>query len=158
MENNKQTKVIFDIITLVLFLAAFGVAFVYGFLLKQPDGETPRLSADILSLIMIIGFGAVYAMGTGSAFYARLKRSLLTKEFSVISGLTTAALFGIIWIVLILKVPALRESVPAGVNSLPIQIVFVICMLLLIAGYGEAVFITEPLTRIADGETDEENE
>lgn len=158
MENNKQVKAIFDIITLVLFLAAFGVAFVFGFILKQADGETPRLATDMLCIIMVIGFGAVYAMGTGSAFYARWKRGLLTKEFSILSGLTTSAFLGIIWIVLVLCVPAFKEAITAGVDSLAIQIVFVICMLLLIAGYGEAVFITEPLTKVADGEEDGEEE
>lgn len=150
MENSKQSKVIFDILTLVLFLVAFGVAFVYGFILKQSDGETPRLSSDILSIIMVVGFGAVYAMGTGAAFYARLKAKVLTMDFSVISGISTAAFFGVVWTAIMINV------LPTGVDTLALKIAFVVCMLALIAAYGESVFVTEPLVRSVQGDNADE--
>ncbi|MBP3415423.1 MAG: hypothetical protein J6L81_09545 [Clostridia bacterium] len=153
MENSRQSKVIFDILTLVLFLVAFGVAFVYGFVLKQSDGETPRLATDILSIIMVIGFGAVYAMGTGAAFFARLKAKVLTMDFSIISGISTAAFFGVVWTAIMINV------LPTGVDTLALKIAFIVCMLALIAAYGESVFVTEPLVKSVQGdEADEESE
>lgn len=157
MEESKQTKMVFDTLTLLLFLAAFGVAFVFGFLLKQTDGVTPRLSSGVLSAIMLVGFGAVYVMGTGCAFFARYKKNLLTKEFSILTGISTAGLIGIIWLVLVLKVPYFSRSIPAGVDNLGLRIVFILCMLALIAGYGESVFISEQVTKDEDyADEDEE--
>lgn len=151
MSKNFVFKKLIDALTVVLLAAAFGMSYYFGMVSKISSGD-PQLPIAFLAAISIGGLGMLFAVGSGSVFYTRAKRCLLTKPFTIAFAAQVASLLGMT----ALMIALLMEMFPEGVDSPVVRVLYLIFTLVIIAGYTESVFVSEPIIKMDEDAEDED--
>lgn len=127
-----------DVMTIILLLAAFGIAFYTGFIGKNDAGD-PMLGTNVLAIISIIGTALLLAVGAASTMYARVKNNMVTVSFTAFCCVQLLAFIGMCTIMIMLWTGMF------DVDSKLIQILFIIFTLTITMGYVDALLYADNL-------------
>lgn len=144
-----------DILTVLLLLAAFGMAYYTGFVGKSPDGS-PMLATNMFAIVSMAGAAVLFVVGAVSAMVSRVKNNLVTLSFTVLCCVQVFAVIGMCTIMTMLWTGmfALDNSV--------IRALYIIFTLIITMGYVDALLFSDNIA-IKNGddippEDDEEEE
>lgn len=133
-------KKLVDILTVLLLIAAFGMAFYTGFIGKNDNGA-PMLATNLFAIISIAGTIILLLVGMISALIARAKNNLVTNSFLAFAVVQSAAVIAII-----LSMAFVWNGVFALDNK-TIWAVYIISVLVVIIGYVDAITFSDVLAR-----------
>lgn len=151
--NSKKFKLIGDIITIVLLTVAFAMAFWFGFF--PGEGDAPSLPGGTLAGFIVLGMGVLFFVGEVSAYSSRKRLNALTPLFVGGFCAQIAAYIGIV----VIGFCAMYPIFEGGVQSWLLRILYIVFALVMICGYTEAVFVSEPLiARLSPAEEEDEED
>ena len=133
-------KKLVDILTVLLLAAAFGMAFYTGFIGRKDNGM-PRLATNLFAIISIVGTVILLLVGMVSALIARAKNNLVTNSFLAFAVVQSAA------VVAIILCMAFVWSGVFALENKTIWAVYIISVLIIIAGYVDAITFSDVLAR-----------
>ena len=147
-------KKIVDIVTVVLLIAAFAVAFFAGFIIKRNGTSVPMLETTLFSVISAVGTLALVGVGMVSAFITRVKKNLVTKSFLIFSIVQIAATIGMVTMMFMLWTDMIT------IESKLVWALYIIFVLIIVAGYADATAFTDKIEElgISDAEAEDEAE
>ncbi|MDR1002209.1 MAG: hypothetical protein LBL82_02925 [Oscillospiraceae bacterium] len=135
-----------DIITVVLLVIAFAIAFVTGFIFKKDSGEV-ALSREMLALISILGMGVIIATGAGGTLVSKIKSKSMNLGFVILFSVQI-----ILFILVCGTMVALLSNI-LTVNSIAYRIIYILAALSVVAGYLDSVAYSYKLERETEAAT-----
>ncbi len=151
--NESKNKILIDIITIVLLLAAFIFAYVMGFVNVNSTTGEYFLSTPIMALIAVGGLGILYFSGSVVELVSRIKRDRMNIGFVVSFSLATVcyAALAAIMLALLCKLTDVSSFLP--------RFIYIVSVLVIIGGYyGSVVYSAKLESEIAELDADSEEE
>lgn len=130
-----KSKKIIDIATIVLLIAAFGLAYYTGLVGRKADGQ-PMLELKTFALIAICGTLVLMFVGGVSELLARVKNNAVTVSFTAFMALQVVSFIGMCAISIALLSGAF-ETTSGWIRGL-----FVFFAAVQLLGYVQAVIYT----------------
>ncbi len=133
-----NNKLMVDILTIILLLAAFTVAFVMGFVNTNAETGEYVLAAPIVALVSVGGLGILYFSGSVAELVSRIKRDQVNIGFIVLFALST-----IVYAALITMMLAVLCKMTSVADFLP-RFVYIAAVLVIIGSYyGSVVYASK---------------
>ncbi len=129
-----------DILTVLLLMAAFGMAFYTGFIGQDGHGK-PMLATNLFCIISMAGVVMLYVVGALSSLIARGKRDLITKTSLVFAVLQFFSVVGICVIMTLLWTGMF------GLDNTIIRVLYIVFILICIVCYVEALMFADNLAK-----------
>lgn len=148
--TEKQKKTIVDVVTILLLIGAFGLAFYTGLVGTKTSGE-PMLALNVFSIIAVVGSLVMMGVGGISELISRVKNNTVTWSFTAFMAVQAVAFVGMCAIII-----GLNSGAFARENSW-IRGLFLSFVAVQILGYIQAVIYSNTLEGEA-GEPEDDDE
>lgn len=148
--TEKQKKVIVDVVTILLLIGAFGLAFYTGLVGTKSSGE-PMLTLNVFSIIAVVGSLVMMGVGGISELISRVKNNTVTWSFTAFMAVQAVAFVGMCAIII-----GLNSGAFARENSW-IRGLFLVFVAVEVLGYIQAVIYSNTLEGEAGESEDDED-
>lgn len=145
MDGNKTgaakpdgAKRIIDIITVVMLVGAFGLAYYTGLVGEKAAllGKEPMLSSGMFALVSIAGVLVLMLVGSANELIGRVKTGTVTLSFSIFAAVQVFALIGMCAIMIALNSGAFTRE------STVIRILYILFAAIPVIGYAQSILYT----------------